>query len=312
MEHYIFGIDIGGTTVKCGLFTEAGDLKEKWEIPTRREEGGAKILPDVAEAILEKLEEKRICKDAVLGVGLGIPGPVKKDGTVLKCANLGWGIINASKELEQLTGLSVMAANDANVAALGEMWKGGGRGYEDVIMVTLGTGVGGGVIVGGKIVAGSNGAGGEIGHMIVNPEETDLCGCGGHGHLEQYASATGLVRMAKKRLALDSAETRLRGLTEITAKDIFDLAKQKDAVACELVDMLGSYLAAVFAHIAAVVDPQVFVIGGGVSKAGQILIDAISRHYNDNILFALKDKEFHLAELGNDAGIYGSARLLIN
>lgn len=307
---YIFGIDIGGTTVKCGLFTGEGELLEKWEIPTRRENGGEKVLPDVADSILAKQKEKGIATEEILGIGLGIPGPVKEDGTVLKCANLGWGIVNASEQMNKLTGMKVKAANDANVAALGEMWKGGGRGYSDVIMVTLGTGVGGGVILGGKVVAGSNGAGGEIGHMIVNPEETAKCGCGGHGHLEQYASATGIVRMAKKRLEEDSAQTALRDCAELTAKAIFDCAKQGDKVAEELVDMLGSYLAMAMTHIAATVDPEVFVIGGGVSRAGQILLDAISRHYNENILFALQNKEFRLAELGNDAGIYGSAYLL--
>lgn len=311
VEKYIFGIDIGGTTVKCGLFTAAGELLEKWEIPTRREANGANILPDVAETILEKLEEKAISKSDVLGIGVGVPGPVRADGTVLKCANLGWGITEAHTILQELTGLSVRVANDANVAALGEMWKGGGRGYEDVIMVTLGTGVGGGVIIGGRVVAGSNGAGGELGHIIINPQETDHCGCGGHGHLEQYASATGIVRMAGKRLAADDTKTKLREYSALTAKDIFDCAKEGDAVACELVDMLGRYLALALTHVAATVDPQVFVIGGGVSKAGQILIDAISRHYNDNILYALRDKEFRLAELGNDAGIYGSAKLLV-
>lgn len=312
MEKYIFGIDIGGTTVKCGLFTVEGELLEKWEIPTRRENAGAAVLPDVAAAIAEKQQERGIAKEEILGIGLGIPGPVKADGTVLKCANLGWGIVNAVEQMQELTGVKVAAANDANVAALGEMWKGGGRGYQDVIMVTLGTGVGGGVIVDGKVIAGSNGAGGEIGHIIVNPHETALCGCGGHGHLEQYASATGIVRMAKKRLAEEKTATKLRDFGELTAKDIFDCAKAGDVVAEELVDMLGSYLAAALSHVAATVDPQVFVIGGGVSKAGQILLDAIEKHYNDNILFALKNKEFRLAELGNDAGIYGSARLLIS
>ena len=308
---YVYGVDIGGTTVKCGLFTVEGELLDKWEIPTRKENAGEAILPDVAKSIQAKNREKEIAKEEILGIGLGIPGPVKSDGTVLKCANLGWGIVNAVAQMESLTGCRVAAANDANVAALGEMWKGGGRGYEDVIMVTLGTGVGGGVIVGGKIIAGSNGAGGEIGHIIVNPEETALCGCGGHGHLEQYASATGIVRMAKKRIAESKDATALRTLSDITAKDIFDLAKTGDRVAGELVDMLGTYLAAALSHVAATVDPQVFVIGGGVSKAGPILVEAIERHYNDNLLFALKNKEFRLAELGNDAGIFGSARLLI-
>ncbi len=309
MGRYIFGIDIGGTTVKCGLFTGEGELLEKWEIVTRREEKGAHILSDVAAAILAKCEEKGIEKEEVKGIGLGIPGPVRADGTVLKCANLGWGITPATKIMQELTGFPVKAGNDANVAALGEMWKGGGRGFEDVIMITLGTGVGGGVILGGHMVAGSNGAGGEIGHIIVNGSEEELCGCGGHGHLEQYASATGIVRMAKKRLERESAQTKLREFENLSAKNIFDCAREGDALACELVDTLGTYLALALSHVAATVDPQVFVIGGGVSRAGEILLDAVSRHYNENILFALQNKEFRLAELGNDAGIYGSAKL---
>lgn len=312
MEQYCFGIDIGGTSVKCGLFTKQGELKEKWEIPTRRENHGANVPQDVADTILSKLQEHGIAKTDVLGVGIGVPGPVTEDGTVLKCANLGWDIFNVNEKMSSLTGLRVAAGNDANVAALGEMWQGGGKGYEDVVMVTLGTGVGGGVIIDGTVVAGSSGAGGEIGHMIVNPLETDLCGCGGHGHLEQYASATGIVRMAKKRLKEQTEESTLRTLKEISAKNVFDAAKSGDAVAMELVEELGRYLGLALSHVAATVDPQVFVIGGGVSKAGSILIDVIRKYYNQNILFALANKEFRLAELGNDAGIYGCAKLILS
>ena len=213
--------------------------------------------------------------------------------------------------MEQMLGVPVRVGNDANVAALGEQWKGGGRGYSDMLMVTLGTGVGGGLILGGKIVCGSNGAAAEIGHIVVNPEETDRCGCGCRGHLEQYASATGIVRMAKKRLASESVSTSLHSFDNLTAKDIFDEAKKGDEVACSLVDTLGSYLALALSHVAAVADPVAFVIGGGVSKAGSILIDAIEKHYNDNILPALRGKVFRLAELGNDAGIYGAARMTL-
>ncbi len=312
MGKYIFGIDIGGTTIKCGLFSAQGELLEKWEIPTRRENAGENVLGDVAKTILAKQEERGIVKEDIIGAGIGIPGPVRADGTVLKCANLGWGITKASEILGNTTGLKVKVANDANVAALGEMWKGGGKGYEDVVMITLGTGVGGGVIIGGNVVAGSNGGGGEIGHIIVNPHETELCGCGGHGHLEQYASATGIVRLAKKRLAEDNTETKLRGFNTLTAKNIFDCAKESDVVAMELVDLLGKYLASALKHVAATVDPQVFVIGGGVSKAGEILLNAVRAHYNENLLYALQNKEFCLAKLGNDAGIYGSARLLVD
>lgn len=311
MDKYCFGIDIGGTTIKCGLFTEQGDCVDKWEITTRKENGGELVPQDVADTIVAKMNERNLTKNEVVGVGIGVPGPITEDGTVLKCANLGWGIFNVNEKMSQLTGLKVASGNDANVAALGEMWMGGGKGYEDVVMVTLGTGVGGGVILNGKIVAGSNGGGGEIGHITIHPEEEDVCGCGGHGHLEQYASATGIVRMAKKKLTASNEATTLNTLNEITAKDIFDHAKAGDVVAINLVEELGKYLGLALSHVAAAIDPQVFVIGGGVSRAGKILIDVIEKYYNKNILFALANKEFRLAELGNDAGIYGCAKMIL-
>lgn len=312
MGKYCFGIDIGGTTVKCGLFTNDGSCISKWEIPTRKEDAGKRILHDVADTIAEKMKSESLTKEEVIGIGIGVPGPVTEDGRVLKCANLGWEIFNVSDKMQELTGFSTAVGNDANVAALGEMWMGGGKGHSNVVMITLGTGVGGGIIINGKVVSGSNGAGGEIGHMIVNPEETELCGCGGHGHLEQYASATGIVRMAKKKLTLDHRDSKLRELKELTAKDIFEAAKANDPLAKELVETLGSYLGRALANVACVADPEVFVIGGGVSKAGEILIEVIEKNYNSNLIFALKGKEFKLATLGNDAGIYGCAKLVLN
>ncbi|MBQ8281459.1 MAG: ROK family glucokinase [Lachnospiraceae bacterium] len=312
MKNYIFGIDIGGTSIKCGLFTSEGELLDKWEIPTNREDHGANVPADIANAIKEKMAEKFIEKENVLGVGMGIPGPVLDDGTVLQCPNLGWGRMNVAQTMNDLTGLKIKAGNDANVAALGEMWKGGGRGYDTMVMITLGTGVGGGIILDGNILCGTNGAAAEIGHMIVNPVEEDICGCGGHGHLEQYASATGIVRMAKKAIAAGCEATSLTSFENLTAKDIFDEAKKGDKVALDLVDTLGNYLALALSHVSASVDPQAYVIGGGVSRAGAILIDAIEKHYNNNIMKALQGKEFRLAELGNDAGIYGAARMLIS
>lgn len=308
---YCFGIDIGGTSIKCGLFTEAGDVVKKWEIPTDRSEKGKKVPYDIAAAIREVMEEQKLRKEDLLGVGIGVPGPVLENGVVLQCPNLGWGRLDVKGLMEQELGLPVCVGNDANVAALGEMWKGGGRGYDDLLMITLGTGVGGGLIINGKMVYGSNGAAAEIGHIIVNPSETDTCGCGGHGHLEQYASATGIVRMARHMLAEDGSDTALRNYESLTAKDIFDEAKNGDAMAERLVDRLGSYLAFALTHVAAVADPKVFVVGGGVSKAGSFLLDAIERHYNDNILTALKNKEFRLAELANDAGIFGAAKMIL-
>ena len=311
MKQYVFGIDIGGTSIKCGLFTAEGELLDKWEIMTDRTNGGENVPKDIAKAIAAKMKDKFIEKDSVLGVGVGIPGPVLEDGTVLQCPNLGWGRMNAAQVMSDLTGLKIKAGNDANVAALGEMWKGGGKGCKNMVMITLGTGVGGGVILDGNILCGVNGAAAEIGHMIVNPEEEDICGCGGHGHLEQYASATGIVRMAKKALAKGDKKSSLSNFEKLSAKNIFDEAKKGDELALELVDTLGYYLAYALTHVSAVVDPEVYVVGGGVSRAGEILINAIKKHYNNNIMKALQNKEFRLAELGNDAGIYGAARMLI-
>ncbi len=312
-EHmqYCFGIDVGGTTIKCGLFNSIGEVLDKWEIPTDRDADGVKIPGDIAASIQLKMAEKNLTGEQLSGVGIGVPGPVLDDGTVLLCPNLGWKKLNIRTIMEQMLGVPVRVGNDANVAALGEQWKGGGRGFSDMMMVTLGTGVGGGLILNKKIVCGSNGAAAELGHIIVNSEETDCCGCGGHGHLEQYASATGIVRMAKKKLASESVISTLHGYENLTAKDIFDEAKKGDSVALELVDMLGKYLAMALSHVAAVVDPVAFVIGGGVSRAGSILIDAIERHYNENLMEMLKGKVFRLAELGNDAGIFGAARMVL-
>ena len=196
MKKYAFGVDVGGTTCKIGFFETDGKLIDKWEIKTNKENGGASILSDVAQAIGGKLTEKGISRNDVQGIGVGVPGPVKNDGVVHRCVNVGWGVVNVEKELGDLTGLKVKAGNDANVAALGEMWQGAAKGCRDVIMVTLGTGVGGGIIVDGKVVAGFDGAGGEIGHITVNAHEKEQCNCGQCGCLEQYASATGVVRVA--------------------------------------------------------------------------------------------------------------------
>ena len=307
---YLFGIDIGGTTVKCGLFTEDGKLTDKWEIPTDRTDKGANILRDVVKAIRDTAAEKKIEEKDIIGIGMGVPGPVLADGTVNYCPNLGWEIVNVKKVMAEMISVPVAVGNDANVAALGEAVFGGGRGYDSILMVTLGTGVGGGLVINRKIVCGSNGAAAEIGHIIVNPEETAVCGCGGHGHLEQYASATGIVRLAKKKLLDETLESTLRTFVPLTAKDIFDEAKKGDKVAIELTEELGKYLALALTHVAAVADPQAFVIGGGVSRAGVILTETIERHYNENILRALKGKKFMLAELGNDAGIYGAMSMI--
>ena len=307
---YSFGVDIGGTTVKIGLFTTEGELLEKWEIKTRTENHGEAILPDVAESLQNKMQEKNIRKSEVDGIGIGIPAPVMEDGVVQKTANLGWGYKEVTREMKELTGLPVAAGNDANMAALGEMWLGAGKGQKNMIMVTLGTGVGGGIMVNGKPLAGSHGAGGEIGHFCVNEEETETCGCGNTGCLEQYASATGISRLARRRLERDDSPSSLRG-SEISAKAVFDALKEGDAVAKEIVEEFGSYLGHALAAIAVITDPSVIVIGGGVSKAGEILLEYVEKYFHEKAFFANQDTRFVLAQLGNDAGICGAAKLIL-
>ena len=312
MKNYCFGIDVGGTTVKLGLFSTAGELLDKWEITTRTENFGENILSDICEAMEAKLAEKEISLDDIEGVGIGLPGPITNDGTVLQCVNLGWGTFNVEEKLsEMFRGIKVKAGNDANVAALGEAWQGGGKDYDDIVMITLGTGVGGGVIINGKILTGYNGGAGEIGHMHVDDNETDSCNCGRKGCLEQFTSATGVVRLAKRLMNNTDKETKMREFGEnITAKDVFDLAKEGDAGANEVVETMGTYLGTAMSHIAVVVNPQAFIIGGGVSKAGQFLIDAIKDKYRETCFAACGEAAVHLATLGNDAGMYGAAAMI--
>lgn len=314
MAKYIYGIDIGGTTVKMGLFDEKGDMLEKWEIVTRKENNGENILPDIVKSIKEKNSEKSIETDDILGIGMGVPGPITEDGRVLKCANLGWGIFSVADEMSKLTGVKkVKVGNDANVAALGEQWRGGGRGFDNIVMVTLGTGVGGGIIMNGKILTGENGAAGEIGHITVNPKETLTCGCGCKGCLEQYSSATGVIRLAKERLEASDKPSELRKFADdqIGGKEVFDAYKAGDKLAAEAVDEFAAYLGMGLGNVASVVDTQAFVIGGGLSKNGPIVIELIKKQYEKNVMFALKNTEFRLAELGNDAGMYGAVRMVI-
>ena len=310
---YCFGVDIGGTTVKLGLFKFDGEVIEKWEIKTRTENEGSNILPDVAATIQEHMAQYNLTKEDILGVGVGIPAPVMESGIVKATANLGWGYKEVRHELEDLLEIEVQVGNDANVAALGEMWKGGGLGHRNMIMITLGTGVGGGVITNGRIMVGGHGAGGEIGHVCVNYEETEVCGCGSRGCLEQYASATGIARMARKRLMKNEDATVLREtkLEDISAKTVFDAVKEGDAVACEIANDFGRYLGYALANLAVITDPDIIVIGGGVSRAGEVLLDYVTKYFNERVFFANKDCAFALATLGNDAGIYGAAKLVL-
>lgn len=308
------GIDIGGTSVKLGIFTVEGKLLEKWEVPTRKENNGSQILPDVAESIKKKLKEMGIEKDDVIGAGVGVPGPILPDGSVEVCVNLGWKNANPQEELSGLLdGMLVRSGNDANVAALGEMWQGGGMGCRDMVMVTLGTGVGGGVIIDEKIIAGRHGLAGEIGHIHVRDEETEYCNCGGKGCLEQVASATGIAREARRAMAASQEPSSMRRFGDhISAKNVLDCAKSGDALALEVTETVSRYLGLACAQIALTVDPEAFVIGGGVSRAGQFLIDRIQKYYDSYVAISANKGVLKLAKLGNDAGIFGAARLVLD
>ena len=310
MKKYCFGIDVGGTTVKCGLFQVDGVLMDKWEIPTRTENQGEEILPDIAKAILEKLQEKGIQKEEVAGIGVGVPGPVNSEGDVLCAVNLFWGYKKVSKELGAMTGIPVKAENDANVAALGEAWRGAAAGAQNVVMVTLGTGVGGGIIVNEQIFSGAHGASGEIGHINVDHEETESCNCGNQGCLEQVASATGIVRLAKEELAAWKGDTLLKN-RPLSAKAVFDSVKEGDELSIRIAERFGRYLGKALAVYACVTDPEVFVIGGGVSKAGPILLTFIEKYYQEYAFPTCRQAAFALATLGNDAGIYGAAKMVL-
>ena len=309
---YGFGIDLGGTTVKIAFFDETGLMLAKWEIPTVTANGGSQILPDIAASVLQFMEQKAIPSQSIIGVGIGVPGPVSNKGVVNKCINLGWGVFNIAEELHGLTGFPVKAGNDANVAALGEYWKGGGQGCDNMIFVTLGTGVGGGIVVEGKLLHGAHGSGAEIGHMVLNRDETVPCNCGKYGCVEQYCSATGIVSLATKALAASDEVTALRTNEAITCKYIFDCAKAGDPMANRVLDQYYCYMGEFLGNLCDVVDPDAVVLGGGVSKAGQVLLDGIRPYFDQYVFHAARGARFALASLGNDAGAYGAFKLALD
>ncbi len=311
MSKYAIGVDVGGTTVKLGLFDTDGNLIKKWEIPTVTKDGGQLILPDIAKSIVTMMEEKNIELDDILGIGMGVPGAVDEHGFMVGGAvNLGWDTFSVPEAFSNYLNLPIKVANDANVAAFGEMWQGGGKGYNNLVAVTLGTGVGGGIIVNGQILTGATGAGGEIGHIHLEDNEEEACGCKNKGCLEQYASATGIVRLANRRLAKDDKPSVLRE-GEVTAKAVFDAVKEKDEVAIEIAEQFGEYLGKGLATVASVVNPEMFVIGGGVSKAGEILLTFVEPAFRKYVFAPCRSTKFALATLGNDAGIYGAAGLIL-
>lgn len=316
MSKKLLGIDLGGTTIKFGILTLEGEVQEKWAIETNTLENGRHIVSDIVESLKHRLSLYGLTKDDFLGIGMGSPGAVDRTSkTVTGAFNLNWADTQeVGSVIEKEVGIPFFIDNDANVAALGERWVGAGANNPDVVFVTLGTGVGGGVIADGNLIHGVAGAGGEIGHMIVDPENGFTCTCGNKGCLETVASATGVVRVARQlaeqyegssaiKAAIDNGDT-------VTSKDIFIAAEDGDKFANSVVERVSRYLGLAAANISNILNPDSVVIGGGVSAAGEFLRSRVEKYF---VTFAFpqvkKSTKIKIAELGNDAGIIGAATL---
>ncbi|MEH7111918.1 ROK family glucokinase [Neobacillus niacini] len=318
-EQWIVGVDLGGTTTKLAFINMKGDILHKWEIPTDNSNEGQNITINIAKAIDHKLVELKELKSKLIGIGMGAPGPVDYEtGIIRNVVNLGWkDNFPLQESLQTLTDLPVVIENDANCAALGEMWNGAGKGANDLVCVTLGTGVGGGVIANGNIVRGINGAAGEIGHITSIPFGGAPCNCGKTGCLETVASATGVVRLAMSELLKADAHGQLSKLFVanglVTAKDVFDSARNGDDLAIKILDEVTFHLGFVLANIANTLNPEKIVLGGGVSKAGDILLDAVKVNFSMFAFSSVREStDLTLATLGNDAGVIGAAWLIKN
>ncbi len=309
MKEYVIGADVGGTTIKFGSFDKEGNLIEKWNIRTVIEDGGSHIIPDIAESIREKIMGY---SDAGLkGIGIGLPGGVDREGICLSAVNLNWDRpSDPAGELTKLLGVPASAANDANAAALGEAWKGAGEGHKDIVFVGLGTGIGCGIILNGKILAGSHGLAGEMGHLKMDDNASEICACGNTGCIERYASANGMARLAMNMLAEEGlSPEEVYGVSKVTSSVLFDACRNGNEKACEAADRACDMLGRTIAAAAALVDPEVIVIGGGVVNAGRVLFDRLIPSYRKYAFSALKETPVVPAGLGSDAGIYGAAKL---
>ncbi|PWW26592.1 glucokinase [Cytobacillus oceanisediminis] len=317
-EKWLIGVDLGGTTTKLAFINYYGEILHKWEIPTDNSEEGKNITINIAKAIDRKLEELDLTKDKIIGLGMGAPGPVNlATGVVYNTVNLGWNDNYPLKDLLEVeTSLPVIIDNDANCAALGEMWKGAGNGAKDLVCVTLGTGVGGGVIANGDIVQGVSGAAGEIGHITSVPLGGAQCNCGKTGCLETIASATGIVRQAIEKLQLSEDGELAKIYKEngqITAKDVFDTARLGDATSLSVVSDTALHLGLALANAANTLNPEKIVLGGGVSKAGDILLKPVVENFAKFSFPRVREStEIDIATLGNDAGVIGAAWLAKN
>ncbi|MBM6614222.1 ROK family glucokinase [Desemzia sp. RIT804] len=316
MSKKIIGIDLGGTTVKFAILTEEGEIQQKWSIETDISEEGTKIVPSIIDSINKHMNMYGMTSEDFVGIGMGSPGTVDAiNGTVIGAYNLNWKTLQPLREqIEAGTHIPFFIDNDANVAALGEAWRGAGESDPNVVFLTLGTGVGGGIIVGEKLVHGSIGAAGEVGHITVEPDGYQ-CTCGKTGCLETVASATGVVHLARDLSDVFAGESKLKYIIDdgqlITAKDVFDLAKEKDPLAVMVVDKVAYYLGLASSHLANILNPSTIVLGGGVSKAGEILTETIQPYFEKYTFPTIrKSTKIRLAILGNDAGVIGASSLV--
>ncbi len=314
MEKWLVGVDLGGTTIKIAFITMDGHIVEKWEIPTNIELDGKNIVPDIAISIDAKLEELSEPKEKLAAIGMGAPGFIDmKTGFIYHAVNIGWRDYPLKEELEKATGLSVTVDNDANIAAIGEMWRGAGDGEGNLLMVTLGTGVGGGIIVNGHIMHGTNGMAGEIGHITSIPDGGAPCNCGRMGCIETIASATGISRISKEKALKDTTSALYKILEqngEVQAKDVAAAAEKGDKVAIETLEEVTFHLGLVIANLANSINPGKIVIGGGVSKAGNTLMERLQEKFKHYALPRVAEgAELKVATLGNDAGVIGGAWL---
>ena len=319
MKEKLIGVDLGGTTIKFAILTSEGEIQQKWAIETNILDEGSHIVPDIIESINHHLDLYNMTKDDFIGIGMGAPGTVnREEGTVIGAYNLNWKTLQPVKELiEEGTGIPFVVDNDANVAALGERWRGAGDNEEDVVLLTLGTGVGGGIVAAGQLLHGVVGAAGEVGHITVDTSKNAFeCTCGKKGCLETVSSATGVVRLAQKlseefagtsalKVALDDGQ-------DITAKDVYDAAKGGDKFAVMVVDKVHYYLGLACANIGNMLNPSNIVIGGGVSAAGDFLLNGVNEYFMQYTFPAVRENtKLKLAKLGNDAGVIGAASLAL-
>ncbi|HEL1633558.1 TPA: ROK family glucokinase [Streptococcus suis] len=318
MSKKIIGIDLGGTSVKLAILTTEGEIQEKWSIKTNILDDGSHIVPDIIDSIKQRFETHGLTKDDFLGVGMGSPGVVDSEaGTVIGAYNLNWKTLQLVKEqFETALGLPFFIDNDANVAALGEQWVGAGNNNPNVVFMTLGTGVGGGVIAAGNLIRGVKGAGGELGHITVDFDEPFACTCGKKGCLETVASATGIVNLSRRYADQYAGDAKLKQMIDdgqdVTAKDVFDLAKEGDDLALIVYRHFSEYLGVACANIAAVLNPAYIVLGGGVSAAGDFLLDGVRKVFAENSFPQIKEStQIVLATRGNDAGVLGAASLVL-